>query len=143
MDTYSTTRFGVTSTGQLQTKAALNPDFETTTSYVVTLYVSDGEGPDGTSDSSTIDDSVVVTINITNVNDEPDISPALPYPMVKENTTNVGTYTVTDDDTADTHTWSIESDTTIEENEDGGLFTISSLRRALIQHRAGLRDAKQ
>ncbi len=125
LDTYSQTRFGVTSSGQLQTKAALSPDFETTNSYVVTLYVSDGEGPDGTADSNAIDDSVVVTINITNVNDEPDISGSA-LPEVKENTTTVGTYTVTDDDTSDTHTWSVESDTTIEENEDGALFTISS-----------------
>ena len=116
-------RFSVTSSGQLQTKAAL--DYETTTSYVVTLYVSDGEGPDGTSDSSAIDDSVVVTISITNVNDEPDISGSA-LPEVKENTTTVGTYTVTDDDTSDTHTWSVESDTTIEGNEDGALFAINS-----------------
>ena len=122
LDTYSGTLFSVVSDGQLQTKAAL--DFETTTSYVVTLYVSDGEGPDGTPRTG-IDDSVVVTISITNVNDEPDISGSA-LPEVKENTTTVGTYTVTDDDTADTHTWSVESDTTIEGNEDGALFSISS-----------------
>ena len=46
----------VSRTGQLQTKAAL--DFETTTSYSVTITVSDGEN--GT-------DTIDVTINVTNV----------------------------------------------------------------------------
>ena len=47
-----------TSTGQLQTKAAL--DYETKTSYSVTVSVSDGN--DGT-------DSITVTINVTDVNE--------------------------------------------------------------------------
>ena len=46
----------VDSTGQLQTKAAL--DFETTTSYTITITASDGRG--GT-------DSITVTINVTDV----------------------------------------------------------------------------
>ena len=48
----------VSTTGQLQTKAAL--DYETKTSYSVTISVSDGKG--GT-------DSITVTINVTNVNE--------------------------------------------------------------------------
>ena len=47
-----------TATGQLQTKAAL--DYETKTSYSVTVSVSDGNG--GT-------DTIAVTINVTDVND--------------------------------------------------------------------------
>ena len=48
----------VDTTGQLQTKAAL--DFETTASYEVTVTVSDGKG--GT-------DSIAVTINVNNINE--------------------------------------------------------------------------
>ena len=51
----------VSSSGQLQTKAAL--DYETKTSYSVTVSVSDGNG--GT-------DSITVTINVTDVPDTPD-----------------------------------------------------------------------
>ncbi len=51
----------VSSSGQLQTKAAL--EYETKTSYSVTVSVSDGNG--GT-------DSITVTINVTDVPDTPD-----------------------------------------------------------------------
>ena len=52
--------FGIdTATGQIKTLAAL--DFETKTSYTVTISVSDGNG--GT-------DSITVTINITDVNEQ-------------------------------------------------------------------------
>ena len=47
----------VSTTGQLQTKAAL--DYETTTSYSVTITVSDGS----------LEDSIDVTIDVTNVNE--------------------------------------------------------------------------
>ena len=54
------TSFSVVSTsGQLQTKAAL--DYETTTSYSVTITVSDGS----------LSDSIDVTINVTDVNETP------------------------------------------------------------------------
>ena len=48
----------VSTTGQLQTKAAL--DYETKTSYAVTVTVSDGSGGS---------DSTIVTINVTDVNE--------------------------------------------------------------------------
>ncbi len=55
------TSFGLdTSTGQLQTRAAL--DYETKTSYTVTITVSDGNGGS---------DSITVTINITDVSETP------------------------------------------------------------------------
>ena len=53
--------FGIVSTsGQLQTKAAL--DYETKKSYSVTVSVSDGKGGS---------DSITVTINVTDVNETP------------------------------------------------------------------------
>ena len=50
----------VSTSGQLQTKAAL--DYETKTSYAVTVSVSDGNGGS---------DSITVTINVTDVNETP------------------------------------------------------------------------
>ncbi|MCY3887247.1 MAG: cadherin domain-containing protein [Chloroflexi bacterium] len=115
--------FGVgTNTGQLSTFAPL--DFESTSSYVVPLYVRDSKGPAGGADSI-FDDSIKVTINVNDVNEPPTIT-GTAFPEVDENTTSVGTYMVSDDDPADTHLWSIASDTSTEENQDGSLFEIGS-----------------
>ena len=60
--------------GQLQTKAGLN--YEARDSYTVTVSVSDGKNARGNADTRT-DDSITVTINITDVN-EPPGEPAAP-----------------------------------------------------------------
>ena len=61
--------FGIlASSGQLQTSAALN--YEAKTSYAVTVSVRDGKDPEGNSDSRT-DDTIRVTINVTDVNEAP------------------------------------------------------------------------
>ncbi len=111
-----------TSTGQISVFG--NLDFETTSSYVAPMYVRDSKTPAGDADTLW-DDSIKVTISINNVNEEPTIA-GDSAPDVDENTTVVGTYTVSDPDTADTHTWSIDSDTSVEENQDGSLFEIDS-----------------
>ena len=112
-----------TNTGQFSTFAPL--DFEATSSYVVPLYIRDSKGPAGGADSI-FDDSIKVTINVNDVNEAPSISGA-PFPEVDENTTTVGTHTASDPDPTDTHTWSIDSDTSVEENQDGSLFEIDSM----------------
>jgi len=112
--------FTIGASGQVKTANTL--DFEMTTSYVVPLYVRDSKDPDGTGDSIW-DDSVKLVININDVNEEPTITGDT-APDIDENTTAVGMYTVTDPDPADTHTWSIDSDTSVEENQDGALFEI-------------------
>ena len=56
------------SSGQLQTSAALN--FEARNTYAVTVSVRDGKDPEGNSDSRT-DDTIRVTINVTDVNEAP------------------------------------------------------------------------
>ncbi len=109
-----------TSTGQVSVFG--NLDFETTSSYVAPMYVRDSKTPGGDADT-TWDDSIKVTINVNDLNEEPTITGAT-APDVDENTTTVGTYTVSDPDTSDTHIWSIDSDTTVEENQDGALFQI-------------------
>ena len=74
--------FGIVSTsGQLQTKAAL--DHETKASYTVTVSVSDG----------TLSDSITVTISVSDVNEAPSFATATATRSVAENTatgTNIG-----------------------------------------------------
>ena len=65
-----------TSSGQLQTKASL--DFETKSSYSVTVSVQDGKDAEGNTEATpSIDDSITVTITVTDV-DEPPPAPAAP-----------------------------------------------------------------
>ena len=58
----------VASSGQLQTKAALN--YEAKNSYAVTVSVRDGKDPDRNSDTRT-DDTIRVTITVADVNETP------------------------------------------------------------------------
>ena len=91
----------VSTSGQLQTKAAL--DYETKTSYAVTVSVSDGNGGS---------DSITVTINITDANDAPVFSEgSSAMRSIAENTAsgvNIGSVVAaTDDDIDDTLTYTL------------------------------------
>ena len=94
----------VSTTGQLQTSTAL--DFETKTSYSVTISVSDDNGGS---------DAIDVTIDVTNVNEAPVFSEgARATRSVTENTvagTNIGAaISATDPDSGDTLTYSLRRD---------------------------------
>ncbi len=105
----------VSTTGQLQTKAAL--DRERTSSYSVTVAVHDGKASDGTASTAT-DDTIRVTINIEDV-DEPPLVIGSATRTVRENTTAVATYSASDPERATTtFTWSLAGD-------DAGEFAIS------------------
>ena len=109
--------FAVDNNGQLQTVA--NLDYEMgPTSYVVPVYVSDRKNAAGDMADTEIDDTILVTISVTNVNEAPSISGTI-NPSVPEDTTAVGTYTVTDMDVGDSHTWTVES------SDDGALFVFN------------------
>ena len=60
----------VSITGQIQTKPGVTYDHETKSSYSVTVNVSDGVDSNGDEDTS-IDDSIAVTIIVTDVNEPP------------------------------------------------------------------------
>ena len=60
----------VSNTGQIQTKLGVTYDHETKSSYSVTVNVSDGVDSNGDADTS-IDDSIAVTIIVTDVNELP------------------------------------------------------------------------
>ena len=99
--------FNILSTsGQLQTKVAL--DKETKDSYSVTVKVTDNSG-----DTSTNSASIPVTITVTNVNEAPEFLSTLTTTIsVDENTaadTVIGNaFTATDVDSGDTLTYSLD-----------------------------------
>ena len=106
--------------GQIKTKDAL--DFESdTTSYEVTVSVSDGENLYGDPDDK-VDDTIDVTIEVTDVNESPVFdSNALAELEIAENTPpgqNIGSpITATDPDDVDTLTYSLD-------DGDGAAFEI-------------------
>ena len=97
-------KFSIVSTsGQLKTKADLN--YETKSSYAVTVSVSDG------TDTDSLSDSIAVTITVNDVNEAPVFSEDSPTRPIAENTaadTDIGAaVTATDPDTGDTLTYSL------------------------------------
>ncbi len=96
------------STGQLQTKAAL--DYEADPSYTVTVSVSDGKDDDGNADTA-VDNTITVTITVTNVNEPPAFDGETTARPVAENTAAGQTIglpvAATDQDTGETLTYTL------------------------------------
>ena len=83
-DTADDDAFAIVATsGQLQTKAAL--DFETQTSYMVTVTVTDGRDPVNTVNPE-VDDTIRVTITVTDENEAPEFPSTIDPIEVAENT---------------------------------------------------------
>ncbi len=97
-----------TSTGQVQTKAAL--DYEAPDTYSVIVSVHDGKAADHTSDT-TSDDRITVTITLTDVNDPARFpSTETGSRSVNENTPagrDIGDPVEADDDDGDSRTYSL------------------------------------
>ena len=125
--TYSLTgadaaRFEIDSSGQIKVKTGSTHtfDFESTKkSYSVTVNVRDSKDAAGAADTA-VDDTIVVTIDLTNVNEEPEITTTATTASVAENSTAVITLAASDVDMPDTETWSVES------GDDGSKFTIDT-----------------
>ena len=102
----------VASTGQLKTKTVFDYETDTKTRYTVTVSVSDGMDDYSNTDTAA-DDTVTVTINVTDVNEPPAFNTGLDTSLeVAENTdadTNIGdVFTATDpDNTNDTLTYGL------------------------------------
>ena len=105
----------------MKTKNAL--DHETKASYEVTVSVSDGKDIDGNPDTAT-DDTIDVTINVTDVNDPPEFpSAGANARSIAENTaanTNIGTPVRATDADDDNLTYTLEG-------TDAGSFAIDEL----------------
>ena len=105
--------------GQLKTKAALN--HTTKSSYSVTVSVTDGEDADGAEETTaTIDDTIAVTITVSDVNEPPVVSgpTSVPVNYAEHGTDDVYTFSATDPE-SDTPTWTLTGD-------DAGAFTITA-----------------
>ena len=111
------------SAGQLRTKAAL--DHETKDTYQVDVSVHDGRADDHTDDTTTIDDTIRVTITVTDVNEPPEVSgPTSVTDYVEHSTSVVATYTATDPEERAVR-WTV-SDTTAFAVTAGGELTFQS-----------------
>ena len=110
----------VPASGQIQAKSGITYNFEATKkSYTVTVNVRDSKDSAGNPNTTT-DDTIVVTINLTNVNEAPVITTSATTASVPENSTAVLTFAATDVDMPTTLSWSVES------GNDGGKFNINS-----------------
>ena len=125
--TYSLTgadaaRFEIDSTGQIKVKTGSTHTFNfesSKKSYSVTVNVRDSKDAAGNADTVT-DDTIAVTINLTNVNEAPVITNLLDTPNVPENSSGTILLMASDVDVPDTQTWSVES------ADDGDKFQVAS-----------------
>ena len=118
-------------TGQLGVKAALDAD-KGVTSHTLTVEVSDGLNSSDDEDL-TIDDTIEVTIAVTNVNERPMVMGTRAIDHAENEGTALAnaSYSATDPEGANI-TWSVGG-------IDKGFFAISERRRAQLRRRAGLR----
>ena len=103
-------KFRVRDNGQIEVGAGTELDYETKTTYMVTVMAEDSFG-----DSA----SIMVTITVTDINEGPDITgeDTIEYP--ENRTSSVETYRASDPERAGTITWSLDG-------TDAALFDISS-----------------
>ena len=122
-------------TGQLKTMAAL--DYEAPTSYMVTVSVTDGKDADMPTLTAAVDDTISVTITVTDVNEAPVFAAETDTRTVDENTVagvDIGAPVVaTDVDSGDTLTYTLSgpdaASFAIVDDADGGgqLQTLAAL----------------
>ena len=125
--TYSLTgtdaaRFEIDSDGQIKVKTGSTHTFNfesSKKSYSVTVRVRDSKDAAGNADTVN-DDTIAVTINLTNVNEAPEITNLLDTPNVPENSSGTILLMASDVDVPDTQTWSVES------TDDGSKFQVTS-----------------
>ena len=110
------------SSGQIKVKTGSTHTFNfeaTKNSYSVTVNVRDSKDAAGNADTAT-DDTIAVTIDLTNVNEAPTITNLLDTPNVPENSSGTILLMASDVDVPDTQTWSVES------TDDGSKFQVAS-----------------
>ena len=103
-------KFRVRDNGQIEVGAGTELDYETKTTYMVTVMAEDSFG-----DSA----SIMVTITVTDVNEGPDITGEDTIEHPENRASSVETYRASDPERAGTITWSLDG-------TDAALFDISS-----------------
>ena len=124
--------FDIDSNGQIKTKADL--DYEDRSSYFVTVSVTDGQDALGTTENTpTTDDTIAVTITVTDVNEKPtfDATPPVEY-EIAENTvadTSIGAALTATDPENDALAYTLDSGSaaTFEIDANGQLKTKADL----------------
>ena len=97
-------------TGQITLAAGVTLDYEGKRTYRVTVQVTDGRDQNGDDDLDAIDDTITVTITVTDVNEAPVVT-GDDEPSYQEGSNRaVATYTAVDPE-RDTLTWSVNNDT--------------------------------
>ena len=127
----------VSTSGQIQTKSGVTYDFEATkNTYSVTVGVHDGN--DGMGNTDTSDDATIdVTINLTDVNEAPDLTTTTSAYNFAENTlatTAVATFEASDPDSGAVLTWTLtgadaddfEISKDSEDSDQDGILTFKS-----------------
>ena len=112
------TRFNInTSTGQIKTASGQSWNYEGTRNFQVTVNVRDSKDAAGNADTA-VDDTITVAINLTNVNEAPEITNLLTASSAPENSSGSIILMWSEVDVPDTQTWSVES------TDDGGKFEV-------------------
>ena len=95
-------------TGQLQVELAQDEtlDYERKRTYRFTVSVTDGKDQTGVSDNDRVDDSISVTVNVTDVNEAPVITGDTEREFRENGTSSVATYSARDPE-GDSITWSV------------------------------------
>ena len=95
-----------TSTGQLRTRTPL--DYESGSSYSLTLRVRDEKDSNGDPDKVDDDDTLELTVTVGDVDEGPDLSGPREIEYVERTTGSVGAYTATDPEgTITSFTWTL------------------------------------
>ena len=132
IDAIDATDEGVDQGVQIKTKTGTshNFNFEATKKiYTVTVNVRDSKDSAGYADTE-VDDTIVVTITLTNVNEAPSVTGTLNKSEGENRAVSVpiGNYTATDPDASTTFTWTLEGNDAddFEINPQGELRLLSS-----------------
>ncbi|MCY3918285.1 MAG: cadherin domain-containing protein [Chloroflexi bacterium] len=109
-------------TGQIRTKMGVTYNFEGTAYYAFSVIVRDSKDAAGNPNMAP-DDTINVTVSLTNVNEAPEIQTTQTMASVAENTpatTAIITFAADDVDASTTFSWSVEA------ADDGDKFDINS-----------------
>lgn len=96
------------SSGQLRVAQGVTLDFETKRSYRITVQVTDGRDQNGDDDNDAIDDTISVTVSLTDVNEAPVVTGQDSVNFDENSSSAIATYTGTDPE-RDTLTWSVNN----------------------------------
>ena len=94
------------STGQIRLAQDATPDYEGKRTHRVTVEVTDGRDQNGDDDMDAIDDTITVTITVTNVNEAPVVTGEAEPSFQEDSSAAIATYTAADPE-RDTLTWSV------------------------------------